>query len=1103
MKNCLFSTRRNSLKVKQEGLKQVVFLGMLFLFLFGYADRGVAHATNEEISKGDSPSSFEKIETDQEDIADQIKVNGTVTDSLGNPLVGVTVKVKGESQGVYTDEEGNFTLTVSEDAILEVSYVGYQPKEVPVNGKTSITIVLGASVSTLNQLVVVGYGKQKKIDLTSAVSTVDMEALQNRPTQNVLQSLQGTVPGLNISQNNGSLESTPSFDIRGIGTIGNSSSSPLVLIDGMEGDISSINPQDIKSISVLKDASASAIYGSRAAFGVILVTTKSGSKGGIKVNYNNNFRWSKPLIVPQQMDSYTWALYLNAANINSGNSAFFNQDHLDRIKAYQAGEITDPIIKDPNNADHWADGYGYGNADVDWYKAMYRDYSFSQEHNVSLSGGGEKTTYYVSGNYMGQDGLMRFNQDFRKRYGATVKVNTAISDYVTASYSNRYIHEGYQRPSSLTDGFYQDLARQGWPTLPLYDPNGYLYSSPSPALGMANGGKDNTQTDWDYQQLKITINPLEGWNIYAIGNYRSKEVFRHWDAQKLYNHDVNGDPYLYSSSSNVYEYGYKENYFNTNIYSDYSRDFNDVHHFKIMAGFQTVYTKYRDVSAQRDGIIVPSISTINTTSGTDPDGNPITPEVSGQYQSWATSGFFGRLNYNYKDKYLFEGSLRYDGSSRFRRDDRWVLSPSFSVGWNIGEEAFWSKLKKSVNKLKIRASYGSLGNQNTNNWYPTYVTMPIGTANGSWLVNGSKPNTASAPGLISSTLTWESVETVDVGLDFGLLNNRLTGSFDWFTRYTNNMVGPAPELPVILGTAVPQTNNTDLKTYGIEAEISWSDRLSNGLSYDLHFNVSDNQTIVTKYPNPSNLLNTYIQGRKLGEIWGYTTLGIAKTQAEMDKHLASLDGGQSSIGSQWSAGDIMYEDYNGDGKISNGKETADDPGDLHVIGNNTPRYRFGFTANARYKGFDIRIFLQGVMKRDMWQGSPFFWGVTGAGQWWATGFVQHEDYFRDDPDDPMGENVDSYYPRPLFSDKNEQVQTRYLLNAAYIRLKNLQIGYSLPSSFIHKIGLENLRVYISGENLWTGTQMPKMFDPETVDGGVGGDVYPLQKVYSCGLSVTF
>lgn len=1040
----------------------------------------------------------------------QFAVRGIVKDVSG-PMPGVSVKVIGSSTGAITDANGAFRVRAAKNAKISFTFVGYRTQIVDLQTRTIsgtgdyiLNVTLLPEENSLEEVVVVGFGTQKKVNLTGAVGTVDSKALADRPVQNATQALQGLVTGLNISQNNGSLESTASINIRGTGTIGTSSSSPLILIDGMEGSINTINPQDIENISVLKDAAASAVYGSRAAFGVILVTTKKGKSGKLQVNYNDNFRQTAPVLLPKMMDSYTFALYFNDAGINGGSAPHFNAERLQRIKDYQDGKITTTII--PNTATgKWADGYDDGNANVDWYKAMYRDHDFSQEHNVSLTGGSDKTKVYLSGNYLDQNGMMKFNRDFYNRYSVTAKINTEIAPQLSLNFSTRFLREDYQRPADLTDAFYSDLGRQGWPTLPLYDPNGFLFGAPSPALNMAEGGKDKSQKDWLYQQIQLVFEPIKGWRTFGEINYRTRDDFRHWDSQATYNHDINGNPYPYRSSSNVYEYGYKEGYFNTNIYSEYSKTVAQKHNFKIMGGFQSELTKYHDVSAQKNGIIVPSIPTLNTTSGIGSDGKVVAPSVSGQYQNWAIAGFFGRLNYDYAGRYLLEGNLRYDGSSRFRGDKRWNLFPSISGGWNIARENFWKNYVSVVNTLKVRASYGELGNQNTNDWYPTYVVMPVGSANGSWLINNAQPNTASAPGLVSSTLTWETIKSRDVGFDIGLLNNRLTGSFDWFNRKTLNMVGPAPELPVTLGTSVPQTNNTDLKTQGFELELAWTDRLKNGLGYNARFILSDYQTTVTRYPNATGSLSTYRAGQKLGEIWGYSTVGIAKTQEEMDAHLATLSNGQSTVGTSWAAGDIMYEDYNKDGKFDAGSSTESDSGDWHKIGNSTPRYSFGIDLSADWKGFDFRTFFQGVIKRDYWQGSYFFWGATNN-IWWSTGMVYHEDYFRNDPDHPLGLNLDSFYPRPVFgTSKNQQVQSKYLLNAAYIRLKNIQLGYTLPVQLTRKFGCQRLRAYISGENVWTGTKMAKMFDPETVDGGSSGNgnVYPLSKVWSLGVSVTF
>jgi hypothetical protein len=423
----------------------------------------------------------------------------------------------------------------------------------------------------------------------------------------------------------------------------------------------------------------------------------------------------------------------------------------------------------------------------------------------------------------------------------------------------------------------------------------------------------------------------------------------------------------------------------------------------------------------------------------------------------------------------------------------------------MARESFWENLQNTVSVLKLRTSYGELGNQNTNNWYPTYQVISVSANSGSWLQNGTKPNVAYSPELISSTLTWEKIISSNVGIDVAALNNRLTGSFDYYVRETRDMVGPAMELPNILGKTVPRSNNTDLKTYGFEVEIGWQDRLENGLLYNARFILSDYQTEITRYPNATQSLSTYIAGQKLGNIWGYETIGIAKSNEEMEAHLASLpEGGQNALGSNWMAGDIMYRDLNNDGKINSGSYTLNDHGDLKVIGNNTPRYQFGLDMNSAWKGFDLRIFLQGVAKRDYWTSSPMFFG-NSTGFWNQINLKEHVDYFRLEQSNHLPANIDAYYPRPLYNNyaKNFRTQTRYLQNAAYIRLKNISLGYTIPQQATRKLYVNRLRIYFSCENLWTGTKLAPMFDPESIDGmNTFGDGYPLEKIISFGLNVT-
>lgn len=537
-----------------------------------------------------------------------------------------------------------------------------------------------------------------------------------------------------------------------------------------------------------------------------------------------------------------------------------------------------------------------------------------------------------------------------------------------------------------------------------------------------------------------------------------------------------------------------------------------------MGGFQAEEWKYHYFDVTKYGLLSDDLTEFDLTNGLSGKGEPMTTLVTGNSKDWATAGFFGRLNYDYKGRYLAEINLRYDGSSRFRREKRWQWSPSFSLGWNVTQEKFFEPLNNTVNQLKLRFSYGELGNQNTSSYYPTYRTMTLGSAGG-WLQGGKRPNTASVGSLISTSLTWETVQSYNIGVDFGLFNNRLTGSFDYFTRYTKNMVGPAPQLPVTLGLNPPKVNNCDLQTRGWEVSVSWRDRLNNGWGYGITANLSDQATYIDSYPgNKTNSIDQYMKGKKISLIWGYETIGIAKSQEEMDAYLTSLPkGGQNEVGTQWAAGDIMYRDLNGDGKISEGARTWDDHGDLKILGDANPHYFYSIDLTADWKGIDFRCFLQGVLKHDFWPGeSSYFWGVRGGySKWYTIGLEAHNDYFREKPVGLPGHeipaNIDSYFPRPIFSAnsngttfgaKNQKRQTRYMQNAAYMRLKNLQLGYTLPAAWMQKVGLSKCRVYISGENLLTFTSLFDIFDPETCTGGWGGNSYPLSRTWSFGLSVT-
>ena len=1041
---------------------------------------------------------------------------GVIKDATGETVIGASVVVKGTTNGTITGIDGDFNLSnVKKGDIIVVSFVGYITQEVKWEG-APINVILKEDSQTLDEVVVVAFGVQKKVNVTGAVSSVGAKEIAARPVNSTVEALQGVIPGMNVStgESGGSLSGSKKFNIRGIGTIGAGSKvEPLVLIDGMEGDINAINPQDIENISVLKDAAASSIYGSRAPGGVILITTKKGKAGKTVVNYNNNFRFVSPLNMPEMANSYDFAVAINDQLVNGGSAPMYSETKLKEILAFQAGQNKQFMC--PTSDNRWnsfddperKDLMPAGN--TDWLKTLFGN-SFTQEHSISANGGTEKIQYYLSANYLDQGGLLNYGDDSKQRYSFTGKINAEIAPWLHVNYTVRFNRSDYDTPSFAageikSNVFYFNVCRY-WPVIPVTDPNGH-YTVESGINQLEQGGRYKSQSDLLAQQLALVIEPIKDWKINVELNYRTNNDFNHTDYQTVYGYNVNEVPYaVANNTSSVTEYAYKSNFFNPNIFTNYTKEING-HNFNVMLGFQSEIFKQRDITASKDDITA-QIPTLNTSQ--------TNAQNRGGYSEWATAGFFGRVNYDYKGRYLAEANLRYDGTSRFLSNNRWNWFPSFSLGWNIAREAFFEDLAGTINTLKIRGSWGELGNQNTDSWYPFYRSMNINKdqwgnyALGSWLVNGVKPNTSYEGALVSEYLTWEKTQTLDIGFDLGMLNNRLNVNFDYFQRKSKDMVGPAPELPTILGIAVPKVNNLDMTSKGWEVQVNWRDQIKD-FKYGVTLSLSDNKVEIDKYPNPSNTILdkdnkiVYYPGATVGNIWGFETVGIAKTDQQMADHLASMaNGAQDAIGSNWGAGDVMYADLNKDGKISRGNKTLADHGDLKVIGNNTPRYNFGLNLDAAWKGFDLKVFFQGTLKRDYMPASDatMFWGAVG---YWQTNiFKPHLDYFRPEgTTSQLGANVNAYYPRLLENGRNRESQSRYVQNAAYCRLKNLTLGYTLPQSLTQKFYINNLRLFVSAENVFTITSLCDTFDPETI--GVGnwdGCTYPLSRSISFGLSVT-
>ncbi len=1046
----------------------------------------------------------------------QITVSGTVVDESDSPLPGASIVVKGEKGGVATDIDGKFTLKVpGENSVLVISFIGYDVQEIKVADKRRFDVKMTSATQMIDEVVIVGFGTQKKVNATGAVKTIDNKSLESRPISNALQGLQGVVAGLNITNDQGGgLGQEMEINIRGVGSIGEGSdSSPLVLIDGMEGDLSTINPNDIESISVLKDAAAASIYGSRAPFGVILVTTKSGERG-LRVNYTGNVRLSQPISVPEPVDSYTYALMVNDAFVNTGSTAQFSETQLNKILAYQRGELQYGI-EAVDGSDDWTWGQrSFGN--TNWYDVFLKDFTTSHEHNLSVSGGSDKVTYYFSGNYMGQTGLYNYADEYYKRLALSGKVGVRFNDYVTFNWTSRLVSTDNDKPSSLNSLFFHNLGRRS-PLMPVYMPDG-SYNKESMIPSFLEGGRQGDRNLQLYNQANLTVEPIKGWKIYVDLNSRIENKTGDQNFAALTYLTPAGETVYYSplegvasrfeinsngtfriqpgdGESTYQRYKGHVNYFQSNVYSDFEHTFKDKHYFKVLVGMQTEYYYNETLRMATKDILLDDVPFINSTSD-----DILVSETKGE---WANLGFFGRLNYTYDNRYMVEVNLRYDGASRFPSNQRWGFFPSVSAGWNIANEKFFEPVRNGIKLeyLKLRGSYGQLGNQNTTSFYPYYQQMTA--SQGTVVLGGAQANVLPVFDPYSSSLTWETIENAGVGIDIGMFSNRFNTSFDWYQRTTKDMVGPAQSLSAVYGADAPLTNNAELRTRGWEFEVSWRDRIGANFSYGISASLSDYQSVVTKYYSATGSLSGYYEGKVLGDIWGYRVLGIAKSDKEMQEHLAVAE--QSSIGSNWGGGDLMYMDLNGDGSVNNGAYTIDNHGDLEVIGNSTPRYAYSFTLEAQWKFIDLRAYFQGIGKRDFFfENSATFFGIVAPYQ--RSFYTDHLDYFRYAGSE-LGANYENpYYGRLRTDTNNSQVCDRFLQNASYLRLKNLQIGFTLPKTVKLSKYIDHARLYVSGENLLTFTKL-RIYDPESIgstsDDYGAGKTYPQYRTWSVGVELTF
>ena len=1017
-------------------------------------------------------------------------IKGSITSDSGEPLIGVTVKVAG-GQGAVTDIDGNFSVNAAPGTMLTFSYTGFKTQT--AKAQNGMRVVLESDVSNLNEVVVVGYGTQKKANLTGAVASVNGAVLENRPISNIGQGLQGVVPNLNVTMGRGGAPgASASFNVRGTTSL--NGGEPLVLVDNVQMDPNLVNPDDIESISVLKDAASAAIYGARAAYGVILITTKKGKLNSRPtVQFSASGYWQKPAVEMHNVNSLDYLRMIDIAYQNSGGSGhYFNSLVYSYAEKYANGTYDQPVFYDKAYS---ATKYGYcGN--TDWWNELYKT-SFSQIYNASISGGSEKTSYYVSLGANNQGGILKATDEKYNKYNANINVTSEVTPWmeVSAKIAHTYTTEmhptggttamnstAYSGLSAYSGMMKSDLS----PLMPVKHPDGHYAGQgnfTNPVAIQAQGGNAQFRQNDLWMTGAVKLTPIKGlvvnadytWNFYGLSSTQHVRNFYDYTA-------VPGTEnyYPWTNPNSVTKANNDDYYSSFNAFAEYSLALaENSHNLKFMVGYNQEKKRTQYYYAGRKDLINPDNPAINQATGD--------MAINGNMGQWAVNGTFARINYDYQGRYLLELNGRYDGSSKFKKGYRYQFFPSVSLAWRVSEEKFFEGMKTWWDNLKLRGSYGSLGNQVVSGNFPYLATYGINSKYGA-LLGGKLPVAITAPGLVSASFTWETVNQIDLGFDASFLRNRLNVSFDWYRRNTKDMLVDGEALPAVLGADVPRMNAADLKTLGWELSLEWNDRLPFGLSYHVKGVLSDYQSTITKFNNPTGLINKYYVGRKLNEIWGYVSNGLFQSDEEAAAHA-----NQSYLyGGKWGAGDVRYEDLNGDNKINDGDNTLGKPGDRKVIGNSTPRFAYGITAGCEYKGFDFEMFWQGIGKRDWFpgQGSAAYWGFTNE---WQTPLTTSLDYW-------TTENRNAFFPKLGWNNGGNRVaSTRYLQSASYCRLKSITLGYTIPKAILDKVGVSRLRVYITGENLFTFTPLIKAFDPETLN----NLTYPINKKLAVGLNLTF
>lgn len=1049
-----------------------------------YLEKQIVIKPNHEINIVSLPENLEP-----EASIEQQSISGVVTDENGAPLPGASVLEKGTTNGAQTDFDGNFTLNVRDGAILEISYLGFITQEVATAGQTVINVQLKTNAAALDEVVIVGFGTQKKSNLTGAASMIKMdEVLADRPVTNPLLAIQGAVPGLQITSNSGRPGASGlGVNIRGINSI--NGGSPLILVDNVPVSTENINPQDVESITVLKDAAASSIYGARAAFGVILITTKKGKKDQpVKFNYSNTISFSSPEDIPEKAPTYD---FVNALN-DWGVDSFWTGQDIDTWVGFLEEYRTNPSTYPEGFTE--SNGLRYPLQDTDLIGAFLNDAGFSQIHNINFSGGSSKTTYRISAGFSDEDGIIVGDNDSYKKYNVNAYLSTDLSDKLTATTNIMYRNSiRYDPVGSFSNAMSFNPYTPADGNHVFDDGTEIPYFTPANMERLSIAPKnlvDNVRV-----LSKLDFTPIE--NLTITGEY----TFQQGGTDRITGNNqiltVNPERFTLNAVSNDNTFYQKSSsktrYHALNLYANYDRSIND-HNFSALVGFNNEQSDFETFLVRRTNLISVDLPSISGASGT------IT--ANDGFTQWSVLGYFGRLKYNYKEKYFLELNGRYDGSSKFPKKDRYGFFPSFSTGWAISKESFMDNVDW-VSDLKLRASYGEIGNQNTSSAYPAIPGMDI--INARWLNSsaGVPYVTLGLPALVSASFTWEKVISTNFGLDARFLDGRLSTSLDIFTRETIGMLDAGVELPAVLGVGAPEQNVADLKATGWETQVNWKDNIGD-FSYNIGVTLFDNQTKMTKVRNEAGLINQHYVGKEFGEIWGYVTDRYYTVDdfvaGSLDENLRNgtlLDGIPNFRGRNPNPGDILFKDLNGDGEIFSGNGTLEDPGDRKIIGNSTKRYQYAIYGGASFKNFDFSFFLNGVGKKDVYINNSSRFPYTN----------EFQVVYKDQLDYWMPDNTDAFLPRnyalgAVNYGVNRSTQTKYLLDASYLRIKNITIGYTLPSTLLTKFGVDSFRIYVSGENLHDFDHVPDGINPE-LSNISNGATYPYMKNYSFGVNLSF